>query len=170
MTQAGKSYISSQRTLHQLIDAEHSSPRTHPGLDSCACHNDEASPFALLSTRNHLRTGMHQGCVSSHRRRGGSSDCRRQRAASVADRTQNRSSWSPLTVFIRPPLVICWQIAGKRRSGAFGARNRPGAGPGLSCWFGVEPPAGIEPATPSFTMDPPGTAVQNTISPGHARP
>jgi hypothetical protein len=28
--------------------------------------------------------------------------------------------------------------------------NRPGAGPGLSWWFGVEPPAGIEPATPSL--------------------
>jgi hypothetical protein len=30
------------------------------------------------------------------------------------------------------------------------ACNGPGAGPGLSCWFGVEPPAGIEPATPSL--------------------
>jgi hypothetical protein len=32
-----------------------------------------------------------------------------------------------------------------------GARpwRRPGVGPGLACWFGVEPPAGIEPATPS---------------------
>jgi hypothetical protein len=28
--------------------------------------------------------------------------------------------------------------------------SRPGAAPGLSCWFGVEPPAGIEPATPSL--------------------
>jgi hypothetical protein len=65
-------------------------------------------------------TAMHQGALA-HRRRGGSSDCSRQRAASVADRTQNRSRWSPLTVFIRPPLVICWQIAGKRRSGALGA-------------------------------------------------
>jgi integrase len=30
------------------------------------------------------------------------------------------------------------------------AWNRPGVGPGLSCWFVVEPPAGIEPATPSL--------------------
>ena len=30
------------------------------------------------------------------------------------------------------------------------ASNRPGTRPGLSCWFGVEPPAGIEPATPSL--------------------
>jgi hypothetical protein len=30
------------------------------------------------------------------------------------------------------------------------ARARPDPGPGLSCWFGVEPPAGIEPATPSL--------------------
>jgi hypothetical protein len=28
--------------------------------------------------------------------------------------------------------------------------DRPGSVPGLSCWFGVEPPAGIEPATPSL--------------------
>ena len=28
--------------------------------------------------------------------------------------------------------------------------DRPGARPGLSCWFVVEPPAGIEPATPSL--------------------
>jgi hypothetical protein len=28
--------------------------------------------------------------------------------------------------------------------------DRPGSAPGLSCWFGVEPPAGIEPATPSL--------------------
>src|SRR5215217_4239911 len=34
--------------------------------------------------------------------------------------------------------------------GALRAWKRPGAGPGLSCWFGVEPPAGIEPATPSL--------------------
>jgi hypothetical protein len=30
------------------------------------------------------------------------------------------------------------------------ACDRPGAGSGLSCRFGVEPPAGIEPATPSL--------------------
>ena len=50
-------------------------------------------------------------------------------AATVADSAQQawptgrktRSRWSPLTVFIRPPLVTCWQIAGKRRSGALGA-------------------------------------------------
>jgi hypothetical protein len=40
--------------------------------------------------------------------------------------------------------------AGKRRFLTFGACNRPGAGPGLSCWFVVEPPAGIGPATPSL--------------------
>jgi hypothetical protein len=28
--------------------------------------------------------------------------------------------------------------------------DRPGVGPGLACWFVVEPPAGIEPATPSL--------------------
>jgi hypothetical protein len=101
---------------------------------------DEASPFALRSTRNRLRGAMHHGCVSSHRRRGGSSDCCRQRAATVAGQTANRSRWSPRIVFLRPRLVIYWQIAGKRRFGALRACNRPGGGPGLSCWFVVEPP------------------------------
>jgi hypothetical protein len=43
-------------------------------------------------------------------------------------------------------LAILWQAAVE------GARPcvRPGTGPGLSCWFVVEPPAGIEPATPSL--------------------
>src|SRR5918995_3960471 len=49
-----------------------------------------------------------------------------------------------------PRLVIYWQIAGKRRFGALLAFLKPRAGPSLSCGFGVEPPAGIEPATPSL--------------------
>jgi hypothetical protein len=48
--------------------------------------------------------------------------------------------------------------------------RRPGVVPGLSCWFGVEPPAGIEPATPSLPWNHRGTAVQTAVSPGHARP
>jgi Phage integrase family len=43
-----------------------------------------------------------------------------------------------------------WQISGKRRLPAHRAGNRPGAGPGLSCGFVVEPPGGIEPPTPSL--------------------
>src|SRR5918996_3895721 len=43
-----------------------------------------------------------------------------------------------------------WQISGKRRLGALRAWKRPGGGPGLTWWFVVEPPAGIEPATPSL--------------------
>jgi hypothetical protein len=50
----------------------------------------------------------------------------------------------------RPLLVICWQIAGNWRFFFLRGCDRPGAGPGLGCWFGVEPPAGIEPATPSL--------------------
>jgi hypothetical protein len=46
--------------------------------------------------------------------------------------------------------VICWQIAGKRRLGSLLPYVRPGMAPGLGCWFVVEPPAGIEPATPSL--------------------
>ena len=51
---------------------------------------------------------------------------------------------------MRPRLVICWQIAGKQGYGALVAWNRPGVLPGLTCGFVVEPPAGIEPATPSL--------------------
>ena len=47
-------------------------------------------------------------------------------------------------------LVTRWQIAGKRQFRALRAWKRPAAGPGLCCWFVVEPPAGIEPATPSL--------------------
>ena len=43
-----------------------------------------------------------------------------------------------------------WQISGKRRFAALQAHNRPGVLPRLTCWFVVEPPAGIEPATPSL--------------------
>jgi hypothetical protein len=41
-------------------------------------------------------------------------------------------------------------ISGKWRFGGLQACERPGVTPGLGCWFGVEPPAGIEPATPSL--------------------
>jgi hypothetical protein len=43
-------------------------------------------------------------------------------------------------------LANLWQTAVAGPS----ARNRPGIVPGLTWWFGVEPPAGIEPATPSL--------------------
>jgi hypothetical protein len=43
-----------------------------------------------------------------------------------------------------------WQISGKWRFEGLRAGKRPGTRPGLACWFGVEPPAGIEPATPSL--------------------
>ena len=43
-------------------------------------------------------------------------------------------------------LANLWQTAG----GGSRPRDRSGTGLGLGCWFGVEPPAGIEPATPSL--------------------
>jgi hypothetical protein len=43
-------------------------------------------------------------------------------------------------------LANLWQTA----VGGSRSRDRPGARPGLACWFVVEPPAGIEPATPSL--------------------
>ena len=110
---------------------------------------DEASPFALRSTRNHPRRAMHHGCVHSSVPRG--SRERLPTARSLRSREDaNLSRRSPQSGRARPQLVICWQIAGKRRFRAFRAWNRPGIVPGLSCWFGVEPPAGIEPATPSL--------------------
>jgi hypothetical protein len=46
----------------------------------------------------------------------------------------------------------CWKSAGKRQFYTPNRQLRPGAGPGLSWRFGVEPPAGIEPATPSLPL------------------
>ena len=85
------------------------------------------------------------------------------------DQTANHSRRSPPSVFLRPRLVICWQIVGKRRFGSLLAGVRPGIVPGLTCWFGVEPPAGIEPATPSLPFVPSRTcskaaAGQRTVS------
>jgi hypothetical protein len=93
---------------------------------------------------------MHQGALALIDVEEGAATVARQRAASVADQTANRLRRSPRIVFIRPRLVICWQIAGKRRFGSLLAYVRPGVGPGLTCGFVVEPPAGIEPATPSL--------------------
>jgi hypothetical protein len=93
---------------------------------------------------------MHQGAVARIDVGEGVANWCRQRAASVANQTANQSRRSPRSVFLRPRLVICWQIAGKQRFVAVLACVRPGIVPGLCCWFGVEPPAGIEPATPSL--------------------
>src|SRR4029453_10121643 len=64
----------------------------------------------------------------------------RQRASRVARPDRNRSRRSLRRVLARPRLVTCWHIVGKRRFGALLAYVTPGAGPGLSCWFGVDPP------------------------------
>ena len=64
---------------------------------------------------------MHQGVLALIDVEEGAANCCRQRAASVAHLTANRLKTSPRSVFLRPRLVICWQIAGKRRSGALGA-------------------------------------------------
>jgi hypothetical protein len=87
---------------------------------------------------------------SPHRAQEGAENGCLPRAASEAEKTANHSRQSPQRVSVRTRSVICWQIAGKRRFGALRACKRPGTGPGLGCWFGVEPPAGIEPATPSL--------------------
>jgi hypothetical protein len=93
---------------------------------------------------------MHQGAVALIDVEEGAANWCRQRAASVVDQNASHSRWSLPSVFMRPRLVICWQITGKRRFFFLRSCDKPGAGPGLSCWFGVEPPAGIEPATPSL--------------------
>jgi hypothetical protein len=74
---------------------------------------------------------------SRSRQRGGLTSGR-SALSSIFDRASTQSA--------QTELANLWQAAVE------GARpcNRPGAGPGLACWFGVEPPAGIEPATPSL--------------------
>jgi hypothetical protein len=93
---------------------------------------------------------MHQGALALIDVEEGAANWCRQRAASVVDRAANFPRRSPQSVFIRSLLVICWQVAGNWRFFFLRGCDRPGAGPGLSYWFGVEPPAGIEPATPSL--------------------
>jgi hypothetical protein len=46
--------------------------------------------------------------------------------------------------------VVCCHAAANRRTAVLMRASRPGVGPGLACWFGVEPPGGIEPPTPSL--------------------
>ena len=56
----------------------------------------------------------------------------------------------PRSVLVRLLTVLSGKSlanGGWKRSGTW---KRPGIRPGLACWFGVEPPAGIEPATPSL--------------------
>jgi hypothetical protein len=65
---------------------------------------------------------------------------------------QERLEWASVgdaptpTQRVQVGLANLWQTA----VGASRPRDRSGTGPGLTCWFVVEPPAGIEPATPSL--------------------
>jgi hypothetical protein len=67
---------------------------------------DEASPFALRSTRNRPRTAMHQGCVRSRqRKRGGSSTV----VADVAKLTVGREEYYTTSTSSRSrPCVATW--------------------------------------------------------------
>ena len=85
--------------------------------------------------------------------------------------TSGRSAWSSIfdrasTQSDQIELANLWQTAVE------GARpcNRPGAGPGLACWFWGGAPRRNRTGDPILTMEPPGTAVRTTVSPGHARP
>src|SRR5215204_2635338 len=74
MSDTDKSYISSKRILHQLHRRlARTSPSPHQASIAALAITDEASPFALRSTRNHPRRAMHQGCVA------GANDGGRQR-------------------------------------------------------------------------------------------
>jgi hypothetical protein len=90
---------------------------------------------------------MHQGALALIDVEEGAANCCRQRAA---DQTANRLKTVTTHRILTTTDGVFWQISGKWRLRALRACNRPGAGPGLACWFGVEPPAGIEPATPSL--------------------
>ena len=84
----------------------------------------------------------------------------RVEAADSSPRLTVEATWGPDVGSVRMEFHLRPCIDAKRsnRAGNLwqtaveGARpcNRPGAGPGLACRSGVEPPAGIEPATPSL--------------------
>jgi hypothetical protein len=95
---------------------------------------------------------MHQGALALIDVEEGAANWCRQRAASVVGQTANFSRRSPRSVFVRPLLVICWQIAGNWRFFFLRACDRPGAGPGLCCWFGVEPPLRNRTGDPILTI------------------
>jgi hypothetical protein len=65
---------------------------------------------------------------------------------------QERLEWASVgdapnpTQRVQVGLASFWQTA----VGGSRPRDRSGTGPALTYWFGVEPPAGIEPATPSL--------------------
>jgi hypothetical protein len=103
---------------------------------------------ALGHGRDQLSAGRVEEADARHgsrsRQRGGLTSGR-STLSSIFDRASTQSD--------QIELANLWQAAVE------GARpcNRPEAGPGLIWWFVVEPPAGIEPATPSLPRipDPP---------------
>jgi hypothetical protein len=102
-------------------------------------------------------SGQRHGCPLSPHHPGGGHSARRGDPGPVVSRgPQGRGDRGSSPNSAVTPCVLTttdrafWQISGKRRFGVLWACNRPGIVSGLSCWFGVEPPAGIEPATPSL--------------------
>jgi len=71
---------------------------------------------------------------------------------SAAEQLEQPSEpWVPRNVTPRLRTAFSGKSLANRGSGCSEyATGRPGARPGLTCCFGVEPPAGIEPATPSL--------------------
>src|SRR5215216_4353299 len=64
MSDTDKSYISSKRILHQLHRRlARTSPNPHQASTATLAITVEASPFALLSTRNRPRTALHRRCA-----------------------------------------------------------------------------------------------------------
>ena len=58
--------VGAQRTLHQLHRRlARTSPNPRQASPAALAITDEASPFALRSTRNRPRRAVHQGCVRS---------------------------------------------------------------------------------------------------------
>jgi hypothetical protein len=116
-------------------------------------------PLAMVVTS--LRPDGWKSLTARHgsrsRQRGGLTSGR-SALSSIFDRASTQSD--------QIELANLWQAAVE------GARpcKRPGAGPGLACWLVVEPPAGIEPATPSLPWNHRPTAMPPSVFPGRCGP
>jgi hypothetical protein len=132
---------------------------------------DEASPFALRSTRNRPRTAVHRLLVPTLR----NATAQAPRGAFKAPRAHRRggmgvysgayhaSSSSDRIVWF---LANLWQTAIGSAPGTRQARRH--TPPGLLVCGGA--PRRNRTGDPILTMEPPGTAVRTAVPAGHARP
>jgi hypothetical protein len=116
---------------HGKETAEHTQFTIDSGVQVCFCFCfcDLRSPLAAWHQREHQRPALP---IPPQGRRPPSVRPGR------AGRHRRRAQWPSSTNSLANAGAGSWP------------RGRSVAGPGLACWFVVEPPAGIEPATPSL--------------------